>query len=305
MVDVALLVMRSFLFPLPPAAIPPPKSSRPVECSEPKAVRKFRSLLTQSGLAFGLVTLTGCSLFMGETPVPIPTLASPLSATGRAATLVVFLPGRRDSIADFEKEGMLSVLREAGVNADTVVVDAHLGYYFKRTVITRLQADVLVPARQQGYRRIVLVGVSLGGIGALLCEHENPGSVDALVLLGPYLGDKDGLFDKIDLAGGPAAWAVGRDPKAGGVEEQIWTFLGTKSATLPPTWLLSGRADPYARGHRLLAGLLPASRVETRPGGHDWPVWRALWHDVYFNTDLFQVERAGGRPTDPLKMIRP
>lgn len=252
------------------------------------------------GLAFALLSSTGCGLFLGSTPTPIPTLASPLSATGRTDTLVVFLRGRGGSIADFEKKGMLPALREAGVRADTIVVDAHLGYYFNRTAIIRLQADVLVPARQQGYRRIVLVGVSLGGLGSLLCERDNPGSVDALVLLGPYLGDQDRLFDKIEQAGGLAAWAAGRDPQAGGVEEQIWTFLGTKSATLPPTWLLSGRADPYARGHRLLAGLLPTTRVATQAGGHDWPVWRALWRDVCFNSDLFQAERAGGKPAAPL-----
>lgn len=261
----------------------------------------IQSLARILGLALALVSLTGCSLFMGETPVPIPTLASPLAATGRADTLVVFLRGRGGSIADFEKEGMLPVLREAGVKADTIVVDAHLGYYFKRTAIIRLQADVLVPARQRGYRRIVLVGVSLGGLGALLCERDNPGSVDALVLLGPYLGEKDRFFDRIDRAGGPVAWAAGRDPQAGGIEEQIWTFLATKSAALPPTWLLSGRSDSYARGHRLFATMLPAARVATLAGGHDWPVWRALWRDVCFNTDLFQTERAGGKPAVSLK----
>ncbi|MEY3295430.1 MAG: hypothetical protein RLZZ451_1478, partial [Pseudomonadota bacterium] len=30
---------------------------------------------------------------------------------------------------------------------------------------------------------------------------------------------------------------------------------------------------------RLLSPLLPADHVATRPGGHDWPVWRALWDD--------------------------
>jgi hypothetical protein len=257
-------------------------------------------MVPQLGLAFALVSLTGCSLFVGATPTPIPTLASPLAATGRTDTLVVFLPGRGDSMADFEKKGVLPALREAGVRADTIVVNAHLGYYSHRTAIIRLQADVLVPARQQGYRRIVLVGVSLGGLGSLLCERDNPGSVDALVLLGPYLGEKDRFFDKIDQAGGPAAWAAGRDPQAGGIEEQIWTFLGTKSVTLPPTWLLSGRDDPYARGQRLLAGLLPAPRVTIRAGGHDWPVWRALWRDVCFDSELFRAERAGGQPAAPL-----
>jgi pimeloyl-ACP methyl ester carboxylesterase len=251
------------------------------------------------GLIVALVALPGCSLLIPDTPTPIRTLVSPLSASGRAGTLVVFLRGRGGSIADFEREGMLPALREAGVRADTIVVDAHFGYYFKRTVIERLQADVLVPARQQGYRRIVLVGVSLGGLGAVLCERDNPGKVDALVLLGPYLGDNDRLFDRIAGAGGPAAWAAGRDPLAGSIAEQIWTFLGTKSAALPPTWLLSGREDSYGRGHRLLAGMLPATRVATIAGAHDWPVWRALWRDVCFHSDLFQSERASGIPTAP------
>jgi pimeloyl-ACP methyl ester carboxylesterase len=163
-------------------------------------------------------------------------------------------------------------------------------------VIERLQADVLQPARQQGYRRIVLVGVSLGGLGALLCERDLPGSVDALVLLGPYLGKDAGLFDGIIASGGPAAWAAGRDPQAGGVEEQIWTFLGTQSAGLPPTWLLCGRRDSLAPGHRLLAGLLPANRVATIDGGHDWPTWRTLWRDLCLHSDLFRAEKSDGVP---------
>ncbi|MDI1247290.1 MAG: alpha/beta hydrolase [Lacunisphaera sp.] len=242
-------------------------------------------------LSAAVAALTGCSLFLPATPTPIPTRATRISATDRTGTLVVFLRGRGGSIEDFEKEGMLAALREAGVRADTVVVDAHLGYYFKRTAIERLRADVLQPARQQGYRRIVLVGVSLGGLGALLCERDHPGSVDALVLLGPYLGSKARLFDKIDQAGGPAAWSAGRDPRAGGVEEQIWIFLGTRLAALPPTWLLTGRSDPYARGHRLLGGMLPAARVATIAGGHDWATWRALWREACADPELFPHER--------------
>jgi len=242
-------------------------------------------------LSAAVAALTGCSLFLPATPTPIPTRATRISATERTGTLVVFLRGIRGSIADFEKEGLLAALRETGVRADTVVVDAHLGYYYKRTAIERLRADVLQPARQQGYRRIVLVGVSLGGLGALLCERDHPGSVDALVLLGPYLGSKAGLFDRIDQAGGPAAWAAGRDPRAGGVEEQIWIFLGTRLAALPPTWLLTGRGDTYARGHRLLGGMLPAARVATIAGAHDWATWRALWREACADPDLFPNER--------------
>lgn len=212
---------------------------------------------------------------------------------------MVFLPGRADSLADFEREGLVAIMREAGIQADAIVVDAHLRYYLKKTVVERLRDDVLLPARQQGYRRIVLVGVSLGGLGALLTERDRPGSVDALVLLAPFLGGKDKLFDAIEAAGGPSAWAKGRDPLAGSIDEQIWTFLGTKTSALPPTWILGGTEDQYTRGHRLFATLLFANHSTFIPGAHEWPVWRELWRQVCRESGVFAEEtRAEGvRPS--------
>ncbi len=241
-----------------------------------------------------LVALTGSSLSARSTPAPIPTLASPVSSSARTSTLVVWLPGRGDTMADFERQGIGATMREARVKADVIVVDAHLGYYLKHTITDRLRADVLEPARQQGYRRIVLVGVSLGGLGALLNERDNPGLVDALVLLAPNLGDNKDFFDWIASAGGPTRWAPGHDPQNGDVYEQIWTFLGTYSSRLPATWLFSGNSDRYGRGQRFLAELLPAARVTTTSGGHDWPTWHALWRDICFNSEVFQAERTGG-----------
>lgn len=251
----------------------------------------MRFLTATISLILASLTFTGCTLFLRDTPTPIPTQSTRISPTDRATTLVVFLPGRGGSMADFEKQGFLTILQEAGIKADTIAVDSHLGYYIKRTVIDRLWADVLQPARQQGYHRIVLVGVSLGGVGALFSEREHPGAADALVLLGPYLGDKQKVFEKITAAGGPAAWATGRDLYADNVEEQIWTFLGAKAASLPPTWLLFGKGDSLTPGHRLFASMLPAARVASIDGAHDWPTWQALWRDVCANTDLFLVEK--------------
>ena len=251
-------------------------------------------------LAGTVFALTGCQAFFPATPTPIPTQESLISSNERTATLVVFLPGRSNTMSDFEREGFLAILREAGVKADTLAVNAHFGYYAKRTVIERLRDDVIRPAREHGYRRIVLVGVSLGGVGALLYERDQPGEVDAIVVIAPYLGDKAALFEQIQVAGGPATWATGRNPLSGDVADQLWTFLGTRSSTLPPTWLLSGSGDSLAPGHRLFATLLPPERVFTLPGAHNWKTWRALWQELCRNSDLFAGEkngRAGSRPT--------
>ncbi|MDI1336250.1 MAG: alpha/beta hydrolase [Lacunisphaera sp.] len=243
-------------------------------------------------LTAAVLTLAGCSAFLRDTPTPMPTQATQLSPAGPATTLVVFLPGRGGAMVDFDRHGFTAALRAAGVSADTIAVDAHLGYYFKRTVIERLRNDVLLPARARGYRRIVLAGVSLGGLGALLNERDAPGLVDAVVLIAPYLGDQAALFEQIRAAGGPAAWAAGRNPLAGSVEEQLWTFLGHRSAALPPTWLLYGRGDSLVTGHQMLAALLPPARVKTVTGAHDWPTWLSLWRGVCLDSELFAAERA-------------
>jgi pimeloyl-ACP methyl ester carboxylesterase len=238
------------------------------------------------------LNLSGCSMLLRDTPTPIPFKTATSSPTASGRTLVVFLPGRGGAIEDFEKHGMTAVLRDAGVDADTVAVDAHLNYYYRRTVIERLKADVIEPARQRGYSRIVMVGVSLGGLGSLLYERDHPGQIETIVLIAPYLGDKDRLFENIVASGGPAAWAAGREARNGGVEEQLWTFLGSRSLALPSTWLLAGRDDRLSQGHRLLATILPSERVHFIAGGHDWRTWQALWREVCRNSPLFAAEKS-------------
>jgi hypothetical protein len=82
----------------------------------------LRKVAATVGLGLAGLVLTGCSVFLRSTPVPIPTRATQLGAIGPATTLVVFLPGRGGSIEDFEREGILAVLQEAGVKADTITV---------------------------------------------------------------------------------------------------------------------------------------------------------------------------------------
>jgi hypothetical protein len=64
-------------------------------------------------------------------------------------------------------------------------------------------------------------------------------------------------------------------------ERSIWYWLGghgtPAAAARPPLWFGYGTEDRYAAAHKLLADVLPADRVLTMPGEHDWAPWRVLW----------------------------
>lgn len=253
----------------------------------------FIQLSLLGGLSW---VLNGCAYFPRATPRPIPTVSSMLREGGPASTLVVFLPGRGDRMEDFERRGLSAEMARAGIHADWVSVDAHLGYYQERSVIDRLREDVIGPARVRGYRRIVVVGISLGGLGALLYSRDRPGEIDGLVLMAPFLGGKDKVFAEITAAGGPEAWASARqnesrEMKNSDLERELWSFLGKRHAQLPPTWLAFGEADRYAEGHRLFAPLIPDNRVFRDSGGHDWKTWQVLWREVCERSDAFAEEK--------------
>jgi hypothetical protein len=241
--------------------------------------------------------LSGCSYWPRKAVAPIPATRAQ-AETDRAHTLLIFLPGRGDQMGDFEKRGLSEELRRAGVRADWIAVDAHLGYYRDRSIVRRLKVDVIEPARAQGYERIVLVGVSLGGLGGLLCERNHAGLIDGLVLLAPYLGDDGKLFAAIAEAGGAPVWARGREerePTNAELAEQLWIFIGKNHTRLPPTWLAYGSRDRLAGGHRLLAPLLLAERVRVIDGGHEWKTWRSLWRELCESSDLFAAEKTPAR----------
>jgi pimeloyl-ACP methyl ester carboxylesterase len=164
------------------------------------------------------------------------------------------------------------------------VADSHLGYAYDGSMGQRLRADVLEPAQAQGYRRIWLVGISLGGYVALNYLQDHPGEIEGVVALAPYLGTR-GLIAALERTNNPAQRKALLDkrPGVGGATERdlkLWSWLtGERSpATAPgPVHLGYGVDDRFAAGHRLLAGLLPAEQVHTAPGGHDWAPWRRLW----------------------------
>lgn len=238
--------------------------------------------LTFASMLAGALLVAGCNVFRVAT-VPMATQLDRASCSAGAKTLLVFLPGRYTSTDEFVQEGFVREVRERRIAADVLLVDAHMGYYDNFSVVDRLEADVFAPARAAGYQEIWLLGISLGGLGAVLHEEAMPGSISGLVLLAPYLGERAQLGG-IEAAGLRAwrapAGPLPRDP----MEPRIWRWLQASASAptraLPPIYLGYGSEDRFLYSHRLLAAALPPDRVFTTPGGHNWPEWRRLWQQA-------------------------
>jgi len=203
----------------------------------------------------------------------------------RSDTLLVFLPGAYLKPDEFEREGFISAVRERHLAADSLLVDADVSYYYDQTLSERLHADVIEPQRAKGYKSIWLVGISIGGFGALIHELSRPGSVDGIVALAPYLGRRV-LGAEIHKAGGLRTWQAPTGPQPDEeVDRKLWPWFQQylepqRSKDLPQLYLGFGLSDRFASNHKLLADALPEGRVFTTEGGHDWPQWRQLWRNM-------------------------
>jgi hypothetical protein len=241
-----------------------------------------RLLLFRLATLVVAMALAACGALQ-PTRVPLRTIAVPGACAEAPTTLLVFLPGSYSTPEDFVGHGFIDALRQRGIAADALLVDAHLGYYSERSVLERLRTDVLAPARAQGYREIWLVGISIGAYGALLHAASAPPDAPPLagiVAIAPYLGEHP-VSQSIAQAGGLASWSVPRwlDPK--GIDVALWRWLQAAAAEAPARlYLAYGSSDRFVYSDRLLGAALPARNVFTVPGGHDWPVWEALWRDL-------------------------
>lgn len=234
-------------------------------------------------LLAGLICLLAGCVRYRPTPVPLRTIRFP--GAGQPRTLVVLLPGRRDSPEDFGRIGFPQMAAKAGAKVDMVAVDAHLGYYFNRTIVDRLQEDVIAPARKR-YDRVWLVGVSIGGTGSILDAAAHPENVDGIVLLAPFLGEEK-VIHEIAAAGGLRAWQPPEPLAPDDFQRRLWVWLKGYAAGSEgkiPLYLGYGTRDSFARANGLLAEVLPKERVFTVSGGHDWKAWRALW-EAFLRTE--------------------
>ena len=190
---------------------------------------------------------------------------------------MVFLPGRGTTGRDFFKQRFIAELTSAPVTA--IAVDLTFPYYTQRIATKRLHDDIIAPARKAGYRRIWLVGCSMGGLGAIMYAHEYPGEISGIVALAPYLGEKN-VVGEIEAAGGLARWQPKQPLADDDFQRRLWLAIRAERFDQPdrvPLVLGYGTDDRFAYGHRLLAAQLPPDHVFTVFGLHDWGTWHRLW----------------------------
>lgn len=239
-------------------------------------------------LASFLALLSPACLRVRPAVVPMPTRELSGSAAAPGKCMVLFLPGRRDSFGVYERREFPRMAREAGVDADFVEADAHLGYYKDETISRRLYEDVVRPAQDRGAGRIWVVGISMGGLGGILYAREHPEAARGVVALSPFLGDEEPRL--VASAGGLASYSMGAPRKVGDYERELWGWLkryAAAGADAPPIYLGWGREDDLAPAIKLLADALPPARSFTEKGGHDWPTWTKLWTD-FLQTGVLQ-----------------
>lgn len=186
------------------------------------------------------------------------------------------LPGAYSVPREFIDQGFVSTLHAQGFAVDVALADAHLGYAEHGTLLERLRDDVLAPARREGYRRIWLVGISLGGFASLGLLMRQPESIEGVLTIAPYVGPP-ALLRQVAAAGGAAGYAATAHP-ADDLQAELWAWLGRSDAALRERiHLYTGSQDRLIAGQRMLAALLAADHVMEVPGDHDWPAWKTLW----------------------------
>jgi pimeloyl-ACP methyl ester carboxylesterase len=230
--------------------------------------------LRGSPIALLSLLLAACAAG-GDITRPIPQTFVP--APQPVHRLVIMLPGRGDDLASLQRRGVAQKIQSAWPDADVVLTGLTLPFYKQGRAAQRLHDEVVEPARERNPVPIWIAGISLGGMGALLYEHDYPDQIDGLLLLSPYLGE-EAIHDEIRAAGGLAQWNPGPAQVMGSdtFQHELWRTLrgwSNDPARARTVWLAYGESEPFRTPIELMSGQLPPDHVLMVPGKHNWDLW--------------------------------
>jgi len=236
-----------------------------------------------SGLVFSL--LFGCA-----TNAPLKTLYYRNNEYAFQKNMIIFLRGYSGSNKDFASNGFIDDVRIRKLPFDMAAPDAKPGYYFGETLIQRLRADVIEPARAKGYRRFWLVGVSIGGLGAIMYMLKHPDDIEGVLVISPFLGYY-WIIHEIRNAGGVRKWEPGKYDPDKDWQRMLWDSLKqlatSKKSRLNELYLGYGTEDTFAAAQKLLGDLLPHDHVIITSGGHTAETMERIWR-LFLEKDVLR-----------------
>ena len=192
--------------------------------------------------------------------------------------LLLMLPGAKNSPRQLKDYGFIQALRERNLPVDVLALDAHADLYLEQTKIEQVLQHTLEQLHEYGYRRIWLLGISLGGSGAMICATKLRAGIEGIFLLAPFLGTR-GMIAEVEAAGGLHRWQAGeitsRDHERRLLEQIRCNLL--KPNELPLIYLGYGSDDRYRGASIMMSECLVPHHVTVIPGGHDWETWANLW----------------------------
>lgn len=226
-----------------------------------------------------VVILAGCSF---QTKIPVDTLFYPgninVDNSNKDSTqLIVLLRGYGNDINYFDKNGWREKLQQRYPAYSIIVPDLHYGYYKEGIFFKRLYDDVIVPAKQSGIKSIWLVGISMGGLGAILTSEYAMDDIKRLFLIAPYLGNGTikRQIEKIDRL----SKLDGQQDNQSKWQLKLWSHLNERTKaekTTIPIYIGYGEQDNMP-GLKYLATALPKQQIISVPGGHTDDVFTSVF----------------------------
>ena len=169
--------------------------------------------------------------------------------------LLLMLPGAKNTPQQLVDNGFIQALAGTEFASGCAGIWMHMPICIWIEPTSRhLLHHTLDEARSHGYRRIWLLGISLGGSGAMICATQRTAEIEGIFLLAPFLGTR-GIIAEVEAAGGLADWQAGeigsRDHERALLEQIRCSQIGTDE--FPAIYLGFGSEDRYRGASMMLA----------------------------------------------------